>query len=235
MDSEQGRIAINDLFIFSRHALRQALRRRGLMTIVQSWLPLALSMPFVLATWIGFVDRHRCVVSQDNGTYATVATGNIDPAISCFDATFVDLEIALCEAALAVEAAARARWVRIELALGASMTVPVDPRTLRTALLDTMLSAINAAPGGQVLVTATTLGSQLHIRITDDSPETDQPGREIALRQTESLIALQGGSIVVEVRTGRGTTVTIRLPVPAIIEQAASDATQRPVLADQAA
>ncbi len=98
-----------------------------------------------------------------------------------------------------------------------------------------MLSAINAAPGGEVLVTAATLGSQLHIRITDDSPETDQPGREIALRQTGALIALQGGSIVVEVRTGRGTTVTIRLPVPAMIEHAASDATQRPVLADQAA
>ncbi len=62
------------------------------MTIVQSGLPLALSIPFLLATWIGFVDRHRCVVSQDNGTYATVATGNIDPAISCFDATFVDLD-----------------------------------------------------------------------------------------------------------------------------------------------
>jgi signal transduction histidine kinase len=98
-----------------------------------------------------------------------------------------------------------------------------------------MLSAINAAPGGEVLVTAATLGSQLQIRITDDSPETDQLGREITLRQTGALIALQGGSIAVEAQKGRGTTVAIRLPVPATIEKTAGNLVQPRVLADQAA
>ncbi|HEX3994940.1 MAG TPA: hypothetical protein VHX39_27505, partial [Acetobacteraceae bacterium] len=103
------------------------------MTIVQSGFPLALSMPFLLATWIAFVDRRRSAVSHDDGTRPTAATGNISPAKAGPGVAFVDLEAALCEAVVAVESVACRRWVRIELALGVSMAVPVDPRALRTA------------------------------------------------------------------------------------------------------
>ena len=195
------------------------------MSIVQSGLPLALAMPFILAAWIALVHRQRVSMSQ-TGPYATAETGGADP---------VDLEAALREAVIAVDSVARSRWVRIEVAAGAPMAVPVNPSALRTALRDTMLTAINAAPGGQVLVTAATLGRQLHIRITDDGPGTDQGVRETSMRQTEALIALQGGSIAVEARPGRGTTVTMRLPMPATAEREASGSAQLPVLADQAA
>jgi signal transduction histidine kinase len=200
------------------------------MTIVQSGLPLALSIPLLAATWIAFVGRRRSAVRHNDGTYVTAATGSINAT-----SDFVDLVAAIHEAVLAAESVANLRWVRIELALEASMAVLVDPGVLRTALLDTILSAINAAPGGEVLITAATLGSQLHIRITDDSPETDQFRREMTLRQTRALIALQGGSIAVEAQKGRGTTIAMRLPFPATVEQTADILVEPSVLADQAA
>jgi signal transduction histidine kinase len=124
------------------------------------------------------------------------------------------------------------RGVRMQLAVGAAMIVPLHPSVLRMALRDTMLAAIDAAPGGHVLITAATLGRQLHIGIIDDGPGIDQQAREISMRQTETLIALQGGSIAIEARPGRGTAVTIRLPMPVSAESEASGSMPLPVLAD---
>jgi signal transduction histidine kinase len=95
----------------------------------------------------------------------------------------------------------------------------VAPGTLGIALRQTMLTAIHAAAGGQVLVTAMALGSQLHIRVTDDGPGADQLNREALTREAQTLIALQGGSVVVEARPGKGTTVSIRLPLPSTAGQ----------------
>jgi signal transduction histidine kinase len=115
------------------------------------------------------------------------------------------------------------------------MPVHVDPGALRKALRETMLIAIRAAPGGQVLVTALTLGSQLHIRITDDGLGADQRDREMLTRSAEASIALQGGSIAVEVRPGHGTMVTVRLPLPGKAGEDVYVLKQLPVLAAQAA
>jgi signal transduction histidine kinase len=205
------------------------------MSIVQSGLPLALSMPFILAAWIALMHRQRATTSQGNTPYAAVENGSADPVDTGFAVAALDLEAALREAMVAVNSTARTRWVRLELAVGGATSVRVDPSALRTALRDTMLIAIGAAPGGQLLVTALMLGSQLHIRITDDGPGNDQQVREMSMRQTQALIALQGGSIAVEARPGRGTTVTIRLPVPAAVDQDASGLMQLDVFADQAA
>jgi hypothetical protein len=201
------------------------------MSIVQSWLPLAwlplaLSTPFILAAWIAFRQRQRTTDPQVEALEA-------DPLDLCLVSPAVDLDAALREALVAVAPVARSRWVRMELAVGAAMIVPVDPGALRMAVRDSLLSAIDATPGGQVLITAATPGRQLHIRIIDDGPGIDQQAREISMRRTKALIALQGGSIAIEARSGRGTAVTIRLAMPALAEHEASGSMQLLVLADQ--
>jgi signal transduction histidine kinase len=207
-----------------------ALRRRLAMSIVQSGLPLALSIPFILAAWIAFVHRQQTTASPV-GPYAPVETGGADPVEPSLEAAFVDLEAVLRDAMAAVEAEARSHWVGLELAGGVAMTVPVNPSALRVALRNIFRTAIHAAPGGRVLVTASTLGSQLQIRITDDGLGANQQTRETMMCPTEASIGLQGGSIAVEARPGRGTSVTIQVPMPASAQQRAGG----PVLADQAA
>lgn len=202
------------------------------MSIVQSGLPMALLAPFILAAWIAFVHRQRATACPESA-HPSVEANEADLLDLYLGSAAVDLDAALREAAAAVEPAACSRAVRMQLAVGAAMIVPVHPSVLRVALCDTMLAAIDAAHGGQVLITAATLGRQLHIGIIDDGPGIDQEAREISMRQTETLIALQGGSIAIAARPGRGTAVTIRLPMPASAEQEASAAMQLPVLADQ--
>jgi len=206
------------------------------MSIVQLGLSLAVAMPFILAAWIWivFLHRQRATACQA-GPHALVEAGGVDPVDHGLVAASVDLEAALRDAVLVVEAAARSRWVKLELAVSPAMTVPMDPSILRMVLRDIMLTAINAAPQGQVLVAAATLGRELHVRITDDGSGADQQVRETSLRQTKALVALQGGSIAIEARQGRGTTVTIRLPMHAAAQREASGSMQPPVLADQAA
>jgi signal transduction histidine kinase len=232
LDGGRGQIGVNDLFMISRHAAGMAHRRHVAMSIVQSGLPLALSTPFILAAWIAFLRRQRATACRDT-PYPRVEANGADLLDLCLGSGAVDLDAALREVAAELDPAACLRWVRVQLAVGAAMIVPVDPSVLRMALRNIMLGAINAAPGGQVLITAAILGRQLHIGIIDDGPGIDQQAREISMRQTEALIALQGGSIAIEARPGRGTAVTIRLPMPASAEQEASDSMQLPVLADQ--
>ena len=202
-------------------------RRRLAMSIVQAGLLLAFCTPFAAAPWIAFTHRAR-TTARDHA--APIA----EPVAIGFAATMVDLESAIRQAAL-IDTPAGSRRARIELAVSAAAAVHVDPNALETALRDTLRSAIDAAAGGQVLVTTATPGRQLHIRVTDDGPGVDQQRREMSLRAAQTLIALQGGSMTVEARTGRGTTVTIRLPLPAGAEAETIEAARPPVLVDQAA
>jgi len=131
-----------------------------------------------------------------------------------FESDTIELETAVRAAAEALSRAARPDWVRIDFAVNKGMMVYVNPSALRTALRETMLTAIRATPGGHVLVTAQVLGSQLHMRVTDDGPNTDLRCRKALARGAEALIALQGGSVAVDTRTGQRSTVTLRLPLP---------------------
>jgi signal transduction histidine kinase len=205
------------------------------MSIIQSGLPLALSVPFILAAWIAFRRQHRASTGQGAMPDATGEAGLADPVDIRIASAAADLEAALRQAVESVAAAARSRWVRLELAVAMRMTVPMSPGVLQTALRDTLLTVIDAVPGGQVLVTAATFGSHLHICITDDGPGKDQQVREASMRQTEASIALQGGSIIVEAQPGRGTSILIRLPMPAAADQETSATMRVPFLVDQAA
>jgi signal transduction histidine kinase len=232
LDGGHGRIGVNGLFMISRHSAGMAHRRHVAMSIVQSGLPLALSAPFILAAWIAFLHRQRPTTCPES-PYPPVEANEADLLDLYLGSVAVDLDAALREAAAAVEPVACSRGVRMELAVGAAMIVPVHASVLRMALRNTMLAAIDAAPGGQVLITAASLGRQLYIGIIDDGRGIDQQAREISMRQTETLIALQGGSIAIEARPGRGTVVTIRLPMPVSAESEASGSMRIPVLADQ--
>jgi signal transduction histidine kinase len=189
------------------------------MSIVQFVLPLALSILFVLLVGLAFTRRQRN------------ATAGESVELIPDDATApVDLEVAVRAAIASVAAMARLRQVRIELAVGTTATIPVSPGVLRTALHDIMLTAIDAAPGGRMLVTAGTCGDQVHIRITDDSRTADRQGRETSTWQTGVAIAAQGGSVAVEARPGEGTTVTIELPTEVSAERADDGLAQQRVL-----
>lgn len=177
------------------------------MSIVQFGLLLTFGAPFVVAIWIAFTHRQR--TSASDGTSFRDAGGFSGRLKS----VAVDIEAAVKDAATATGPLARAHWVKLDLAVSPSMRVHADPNVLGTALRETMMAAIRATPGGQVLVTAANVGRQLHIRIADDGRGDDQPRRESLVRDAGALVVLQGGSLGVHATPGRGTTVTVRLPM----------------------
>ena len=181
------------------------------MSIVQLGLVFAICAPFILAIWVAFVHRPPLLVPE---AASPDAIGEFALTHASFEAETIDLEQAVRTVADAVGDLSRARSVRVELAIRPGTKVRVDPNALRFALRSTVMNAICATPGGQVLIAATTLGSQLHVRITDDGANADQLAREGLARGATALIALQGGSIAIEARPGQGTTVTVRLPLP---------------------
>ena len=202
------------------------------MSVVQLGLLLAIFAPFALALWVAYQRGPRASTNRAN---RPDIVAEFPLTRVSFAAETMEIEPAVRSAADAVHHEARARFVQIELAVRPGTKAHVDPRALRSALHATVLTAVHATPGGQVLITTQTLGSQLHIRITDDGRNADQLTRERQARGAEELIALQGGSIAVEVRSGRGTTVTIRLPLPGDMGDELSDSIEVAAFEDQAA
>ena len=191
------------------------------MLFLQLLLVCGVTAPFVLAVWAAFMHRHLMplgpspicappdVMPHDDGDART------SPALPTRFAS-ESLELApLAKTVVArVEPVAREHFVRISLAIPPGLTLRADSRILGTALRETLLTAIQAATGGQVLISARVLGTQLHVHVTDDGADARQAMRESLARETGGRIALCGGSILVEARPGHGTTVTLRLPLP---------------------
>jgi signal transduction histidine kinase len=206
--------------------------KQAAMSIVQLGLLFAISAPFAIAIWVASRRHSPSAVSLD-----AKADEMIELSLNCigFSAETLDVEHAVREAANASYSEARAQFVQIELAMNSDIKVRVDPNALRVALETAMRIAIRATPGGQMLVTAAHLGHQMHIRIVDDGFTADQRSRESLLREVETLIALQGGSIVVEAIPGRGTSVTLRLPVQSGASAEVTYSDEVSALAQQAA
>lgn len=174
------------------------------MSMLYAGLPLAWSAPFILAIWAAAARRPRaCSVPQ---TKAGNGSETVEPS---------GLDWVLRQAA--AEAAARCRSAsgHIELALGNIDPGCINPGALQNAMREVMVSAVDASSSGRVLVTAAARGNQMQIRVTDDGAGSDHAGRTASLCQAAALLALQDGSMTVEVRPDRGTTVTIRLPAQA--------------------
>ncbi|MBV9252308.1 MAG: HAMP domain-containing histidine kinase [Acetobacteraceae bacterium] len=104
--------------------------------------------------------------------------------------------------------------VRLELAVPPGLEARTDPRVLRQVLGDLVGLAIPDATGGRVLVAAGLHGGRVQISVSDDGIAATEKARKPRLRDVGSLIALQGGTIEMDARSGEGTTVLIRLPEP---------------------
>jgi signal transduction histidine kinase len=130
-----------------------------------------------------------------------------------FEAETLDLSVMLRSVGASLESLARSRFAKILLAVNPGYMVRADRSALQMTLSETIATAVRAAPGGQVLISVRQLGPQLNVLITDDGADADQKLRESMVRGAGELLALQGGTISVEARPGRGTTVTLRLPV----------------------
>jgi hypothetical protein len=190
--------------------------------IILSVLLFALTVPFVLTILVACSNNPRAF---DIGaeSYRLAESTLPDPPDNEFAARTADLERTVRELACAMASRARANRVRLEFAVGTGLKVRLDQATLVTALREIVLTSIHAAPGGNVLITAATLGSQVHIRVTDDGEGADQPMREALTHGAETSIALQGGSTSVEARRGQYTTVTLRIPVAAARSSSSPD------------
>ncbi|MGD0432041.1 MAG: hypothetical protein ABSA58_13210 [Acetobacteraceae bacterium] len=183
------------------------------MSIVQLGLLFAILAPIVFALRVAFSRRRP---TQATGSVARHEIGG--PVGSHLTrphsgSETLDLAREVRAAADEVDGLAWAYFVGIDLAVDPGISLRADPTISRTVLSSTIGTAVRAAPGGHVLVTAHILRKQAHIRIIDDGVCADQRSRESQLREPADLLALLGGSLAVEARPGRGTAVTIRLPL----------------------
>ena len=181
------------------------------MSLIQSGLLSAAVAPFLLAIWAAFMNRQLAPA----GGMASAAP--YPPARPGFEAATVPFAPLARGVAEALEPLARTHRVRLSLAVPPDMLVRADPDALRMALRETMLTAMRATLGGKVLVSALRVGAESHVHVTDDGTDADQRAREGMARGAQELIALQGGTLVVTARRGLGTTVTLRLPMPATV------------------
>jgi signal transduction histidine kinase len=182
------------------------------MSIVSLVVLTAVTAPFALAVWAAFLHA-KLTRGQPNPADISDRTPSVDFAPS--EAESLDVASILREAADALAPLARDHFVRIAIAVSPGLSIRTDRHTLNMVAREMIEIAIRAAPGGQMLVTALPLGTQLHIRIADEGAGTDQQLRESMTRGAAELIALRGGTIAVEARPGRGTTMSVRLPLPA--------------------
>ncbi len=109
--------------------------------------------------------------------------------------------------------------------------VMLDREAFRQALLNLIINAKQAMPdGGQLLVRTSTQGGMVEIHLIDSGCGMDdrtlskmfeaffstKPGGSgLGLPTTEKIVAAHGGRIRVQSDVGRGTQITIELPVPA--------------------
>ena len=112
------------------------------------------------------------------------------------------------------ERLAAQRFVALELAVQPDLAA-TDPRALRQILGDVVSRAIEQSPCGRVLLAAAHVGGRVQITVSDDGPHPDRALRASRLRPAESLAALQGATMEIDVRTEQGTTVVLRLPAGA--------------------
>jgi len=127
----------------------------------------------------------------------------------------------------------RAVGAGVSLALeGAAPTVQGDPRRLKEALINLVANAIEATPGGGSVVLrvrATDTGVQLDVKDSGRgiSPEdlerlgtsffTTRPnGTGLGVVLAQGVITQHGGSLAYISSVGKGTTATIKLPLPGL-------------------
>jgi signal transduction histidine kinase len=129
----------------------------------------------------------------------------------------------------------KARDQGIALAVEADQGLPeivADPELLKTCFLNLLINAVDAMPDGGLLTLAVRKDADdaLRITVTDTGQgmaaedartafepyfSTKETGLGLGLALTHKIVTDHGGTIVLDSEQGRGTTVTIRLPLVA--------------------
>jgi signal transduction histidine kinase len=140
-----------------------------------------------------------------------------------------DLATEVTQIADSLSALSTSRGVKLEVEAGAAGTAVCDPGQLRQALDNLVRNAIEATPeGGRVTVVAASgsKGHTIEVRDTgvgiaaEDLPKvfdlyfTTKPhGTGVGLAVTQQIVSAHGGTIEVDSAPGRGTRMTVRLPL----------------------
>jgi signal transduction histidine kinase len=142
-----------------------------------------------------------------------------------------DLIAALKELAQLLDAQARRQGVSLELRVGDEpLPLAGYPDRLRQALLNVVVNALEAMPkGGRLSLEARARDGDAELVFRDTGPgippelldriydmdfSTKREGSGIGLSVARALVELHGGAIRVESAVGRGTDVSISLPLP---------------------
>ena len=124
----------------------------------------------------------------------------------------VDTEARLALAGLTDLAA---RWhVRLELAIQPDLELQMAPRSFHEVLDILLVHAMEAAPGGRVLLGAMRNTGRVQIVVVDSGKGASADVQRAELRSVEETIALLGGRMEIDSRPGQGTTILLRLPEP---------------------
>ncbi len=126
----------------------------------------------------------------------------------------LDVEGEVRAAVARAAAVASRNLTRVEIAVQSGLAVRFSPTAVRAALDGLVTSALGDPSCGWVLLSAARQAGWVRIAISDDAVATATTVREATLRHVGSLVAMQGGSMQIDVRPGEGTTVALRLPVP---------------------
>ena len=124
----------------------------------------------------------------------------------------LDLELRTAAAQALGEAAPRV--ARMEFAVREGLSLRTARSALRIALTEVVACALRDPSCGRILLAATRQVGRIRITVTDECLATVQAAREAALRGASETIAMQGGSLHIDVRPGEGTTVALHFPIP---------------------
>ena len=103
---------------------------------------------------------------------------------------------------------------RMEFAVREGLMLRTNRAAFRAALTEVVACALRDPSCGRVLLVATRQIGRVRIAVTDDCVATAKTAREAALRSVSETVAMQGGSLHVEVRPGEGTTIALHFPIP---------------------
>lgn len=140
-----------------------------------------------------------------------------------------EVRAALTEAA----ASPAGRRTRFEFAVRQDLATRTDARRFRSALAAMVAHAATQAPVGRVLVTATRHGGRIQVTVGDDGPGADRAVQAASLREVESLIAMQGGTLEIIAQPGEGTRLVARWPDAPREPTSSSDSSAPDVAAHQ--
>ncbi|MDR3536261.1 MAG: hypothetical protein P4L71_07150 [Acetobacteraceae bacterium] len=169
------------------------------------WLPVLLAIATVLVLAPGWLRRPRA--TSPECPRATAPASQAEP----LRAGTIDVAAEVRTVLGRVGPEAERLFVRLVSAVQPGLTACAEPCAFRQLLADLVSSAVGRTPCGQVLLAAGAQGGQVQISVSDDGMVIGRHATESTLRGASQLIALQGGSLEIEMRPGEGTIATVRL------------------------